>query len=199
MTTRRSSPQSHSLFEEIKARASLLRKSLAAPGEPALAAARRFQRLARLTDEPAEAIVAGAASITHGQALAVIAGELGYPSFEECKADVDARQPDATAALADVLARRLYPQGASAHLNRWVRTYPEARAAQGREFLLSYEHQFFLCGASFIEQLGLRADDPDWERIGRDWVRPADIAAWRRLNARTWQAPVSNASASAKP
>ena len=33
----------------------------------------------------------------------------------------------------------------------------------------------------FIRTMGLDPDDPDWEKIGRDWVRPMDMSARRRL------------------
>jgi hypothetical protein len=32
-----------------------------------------------------------------------------------------------------------------------------------------------------IRELGLDPADPDWERIGWDWVRPRDADAWERL------------------
>jgi hypothetical protein len=33
----------------------------------------------------------------------------------------------------------------------------------------------------YIESLGLDPDDPAWERIGRDWIRPADPQARAQL------------------
>ncbi len=35
-----------------------------------------------------------------------------------------------------------------------------------------------------VRERGLDPDDPDWERIGRDWVRPLDAAARERLAER---------------
>ena len=32
-----------------------------------------------------------------------------------------------------------------------------------------------------MRELGLDPDDPDWARIGNDWVQPRDMAAHRRL------------------
>ena len=51
-------------------------------------------------------------------------------------------------------------------------------------YLLPYRHQFLVCESEAIRLLGLDPGDPDWERIGRDWVRPADRDAWRRLRDR---------------
>jgi hypothetical protein len=35
--------------------------------------------------------------------------------------------------------------------------------------------------SNFVDSMGLDPADPDWERIGRDWARPADCAARGRL------------------
>ena len=51
-------------------------------------------------------------------------------------------------------------------------------------YLLPYRHQFVICESAGIDALGLDPDDPDWERIGYDWVRPSDPAAWARLRTR---------------
>jgi hypothetical protein len=32
-----------------------------------------------------------------------------------------------------------------------------------------------------VRELGLDPADPDWERIGWDWVRPKDADAWEKL------------------
>lgn len=76
------------------------------------------------------------------------------------------------------------PMGAC--LNRWFLTYEEARESLEAEggYLLPYRQQFFVTGPEAVRELGLDPQDPDWERIGRDWVRPADQEAWRRLAGR---------------
>ena len=38
-----------------------------------------------------------------------------------------------------------------------------------------------------MRELGLDPEDPDWERIGHDWVRPQDREAWTRLCAKREQ------------
>ena len=55
---------------------------------------------------------------------------------------------------------------------------------------LAYRRDRFVAGRAFVEDLGLDPDDPDWRRIGHDWVRPRDPAArarlyWRRLRVTT--------------
>jgi hypothetical protein len=77
----------------------------------------------------------------------------------------------------------MYVPSMDVFLNRWFTTYEEAHAdreAQGG-FLLPYRDQFFVADAGAIEEMGLDSTDPDWERIGWDWVRPRDADAWERL------------------
>ena len=71
-------------------------------------------------------------------------------------------------------------------LNRWFTTYGEARAARDAEggFLFPYKHHFFVTTPAAIRELGLDPADPDWERIGWDWVHPLDRHAWERLKER---------------
>src|SRR4051794_9029658 len=80
----------------------------------------------------------------------------------------------------------MYVPRMSAVLSRWFTSYDEARAAREAEggFLLPFKNQFFVTTGEAIRELGLDPDDPDWERIGWDWVRPRDQEAWERLRAR---------------
>ena len=77
----------------------------------------------------------------------------------------------------------MYVSRMDAFLNRWFVTYEAAREAldSAGGFLLPYRHQFFVSSPDAIRELGLDPDDPDWERIGWDWVRPADLEARERL------------------
>ena len=54
----------------------------------------------------------------------------------------------------------MYVSSMAVFLNRWYASYDHARAAR---------------------EPGLDPLDPDWERIGWDWVRPLDTGAWQRL------------------
>jgi hypothetical protein len=65
-------------------------------------------------------------------------------------------------------------------LNRWFTTYEAARAAREADggYLLPFKHESFVADRAAIVELGL---DPDWARIGGEWVRPLDSAAWTRL------------------
>ena len=77
----------------------------------------------------------------------------------------------------------MYVPRMDAFLNRWFPTYEEARALLDAEggFLLPYRKHFLVTQADAVRELGLDPDDPDWQRIGFDWVRPADDEAWQRL------------------
>lgn len=77
----------------------------------------------------------------------------------------------------------MYDGSMSVFLNRWFGTYEDARAALEADggYLFPYRHHFFVAEAGAVRELGLDPADPDWERIGWDWVRPLDRDAWERL------------------
>lgn len=68
-------------------------------------------------------------------------------------------------------------------LNHWYSNYDDAWEAREQEggFLFPYRHHYFVAEADAVRELGLDPDDPDWELIGWDWVRPLDTEAWTRL------------------
>ena len=80
----------------------------------------------------------------------------------------------------------MYVHSMAVYLNRWYATYEDAKASRAAEggYLFPYEHQYFIANAGAVRELGLDPLDPDWERIGWDWVRPLDPAAWERLRAK---------------
>ena len=47
--------------------------------------------------------------------------------------------------------------------------------------MLAYRQHFFITDRHFIKTLGLNPDDPDWELIGRDWVKPKRSEGRERL------------------
>ena len=80
----------------------------------------------------------------------------------------------------------MYVDSMAVFLNRWFTSYEEARDARAREggYLFPYQHHFFVADGDAVRELGLEPSDPDWERIGWDWVRPLDSEAWERLKAK---------------
>lgn len=77
----------------------------------------------------------------------------------------------------------MYVEGMTRFLNRWFAHYEQARASLEKEggYLFPYKSQFFITEREAIRELGLDPDDPDWELIGRDWVKPLDLPAYERL------------------
>lgn len=151
-----------SILEDLKAQARILHRRATAGDAAALA------RLGN-TDEP----------IKRRHCLSALARELGFDGWPHAVAVLSGRPTDDFGTL-------LYPPEGSGHSNIWCATYDEAhdiRAEHGG-YLLAYKHQFFIVDRYFIETLGLDPDDPDWERIGRDWVQPLEPEARGRLYAR---------------
>ena len=79
----------------------------------------------------------------------------------------------------------MYVARMDAILNRWFTTYAEARASLRAEggYLFPYRDQYFVTLREGVRELGIDPDDPDWERVGWDWVQPRDPEAWERLRA----------------
>jgi hypothetical protein len=142
-------------------------------GEPRqrLVASRRFVQTF------GEAPKADEAQLKH--ALALIAAERGAASWTAYKARVEAGLPSVDTA-------RLFARGTGILLQPWCKTHAEAKAEQAKSggTLFPYRRQYVLVGDDFLEALNLDPADPDWGRIGRDWVEPADGEAFERLSAK---------------
>lgn len=80
----------------------------------------------------------------------------------------------------------MYVPSMDAIVSRWFTTYEEARTSLDAEggYLLPHQEQYFVTSPEAIRELGLDPDDPDWARIGWDWVRPCDPMARERLRQR---------------
>jgi len=170
-------------LRECKIRASLLLKALrSADRERALAAAERFRVLPRFAALAPERIAAWSGEIRRKHALAVVAAELGYRSWVELRDACEAEHPGRP-----VNVERLFAGPASdVFLNHWCRTYEEARTVHERAdgFLFPYRAHFVVCPPGVLAARGVDPFDPDWRRIGHDWVRPRDQAAFARLTRR---------------
>lgn len=104
--------------------------------------------------------------------LAVVAREAGFDGWPHLVAVISGEK-------SDDFGTTLYRHGGSAHWNIWSASYDEAASIRKDHggYLLPYKHQFFIVDQYFIETIGLNPDDPNWEKIGRDWVRPASLEA----------------------
>ena len=163
----------HQPPSEYRIRAKRLLKQLkqSESEETAMEAGARFLRLQSFSGMSASQIMENLENVKLKHALAALALEEGYGSWRELKASAEATGP------------KMYDPRMDTFLNRWFVRYGNARASLEEEggFLLPYKRQFFICETGAIKMLGLDPDDPDWELIGHDWVKPRDREAWLRL------------------
>ena len=157
------------VISDLKAQARILHRQVVEHDAGAVA---RVQRLAELHGDPTTL----PARITRRHCLTVIARDLGFQGWQHAVAvlrGTDARD----------FGTLLYPKGAEVHCNIWSASYDEARAIREQHggYLLAYRRHFFIADRHFIDTLGLDPGDPDWQLIGRDWVKPTQADARERL------------------
>ncbi|RKH11970.1 hypothetical protein D7X74_24415 [Corallococcus sp. CA047B] len=168
-------------LHECKVRASLLLKDLDSPDTArATRAAERMRALPFFASLPLGQVLARRDTVKHKHGLTVIAREAGHATWALLKQALE------SVSAPGLDTRVFFQKGPAVFLNRWCATYEEAAAslaAQGG-FLFPFRHQYFVCEAGFLQALGIDVKDPDWERLGHDWVRPRDPAAKARLEAK---------------
>ena len=173
----------HHNLEEYRIRASRLMKELrGADPVAALHAAGRLQVLSAWAGMTTEQVRDARDRVQRKHALAVVAREGGFQDWLDLRASVD-DSPDETG----FDTTKLFPPRNAVLLNHWFARYEEARQVLDENptrYLFPYRHQYVLCEAGLLENLGVDAADPDWDRIGRDWVKPRDMEARSRLAVR---------------
>lgn len=157
--------------------------------EASLAAARRLQRLAVFADLRVTDLLARPGLVRCKHALAAIAEEEGFSSWGELKriCERGADRPRACARAGGGRAGSEFrPPRAAGALHRWFSSHAAARRhlESTGGFLFPYLDHCFVCDADTVRALGLDPEDPDWERMGRDWIDPADREARMRLEAK---------------
>lgn len=160
----------HRLYEG-KIKASLLLKNLRSEDlETAQQSARRFQILPLYSALDSELIILQSKTVRLKHALEVIALEHGVSDWSRFKRKIT--EEDC-----------LYPQTWSAHFNTWYANYDEAKDHLNKVggYLLRYRQHYFICENGYIRALGLGEFQAEWERIGYDWVKPADVLSWNVL------------------
>ena len=107
------------------------------------------------------------------EAYGILARTAGFTSWQDMKATLE-------------LHELLRPAQASALWSVWYGSHEEALAHLQSHggYLLPYQQQFFICDTDYIRALGLQGDEPELARVGRDWARPLDTAAFTRLLGR---------------
>lgn len=164
---------------ELKIRAEILHKRLAAGSADAIARLRALPEMRR-ADERALAAMAG--DVRRKHCLAIVARECGFSGWEHAHRVLggDPQETD--------FGTLLHGDGMSSFLKPWFANYEEARAFLddasrdgARRYLLVHRRDFFVADRHFIESLGLEPDDADWQAIDWSWPRPKDPDARRRL------------------
>jgi hypothetical protein len=146
-------------------------------GEPE--ALKRLRVLRELRDaEPAQI----ARTIQRRHCLTASAVNVGFRSWEHALSVLD-ENDDGDGGTKD-FGTLLYPDSCFGHWNIWSADYEEARGIRETHggYLLAYRRQFLIVDRHYIESLGLDPDDPDWDAIGRDWVKPHAREARARLD-----------------
>lgn len=167
-------------LHEYKVRASLLLKDLDSPDTArATRAAERMRALPFFAALSLGEVLARRDSVKHKHGLSVVAREAGHATWTDLKQALEARE-------GRLDTRALFQKGQSVFLNRWFSSYEDAARSLESQggFLFPFRTQCFVCEADFLQALGIDPRDADWERMGRDWVRPRDAAAKDRLEAK---------------
>jgi len=171
------------LVEDLKHKARVLHDAARA-GEPAA-----LCRLRTLPELRAHDDAALASAVLRRHCLGALAHALGFTGWPHARAVLGGEAVGEAVDLGTLMHR----ESGGAYWNIWSASYEEASAIRKDHggFLLAYKRQFLIVESYFIESIGLDPDDPDWGRIGRDWPRPLDRAAWTRLTARAIEARLS--------
>ena len=173
------------VISDLKAQARILHRHIVEQEPVALA---RAQQLAELRGVDTAALPR---LIRRRHCLAVIARELGFQGWSHAAAVLRGTDSSDFGTL-------LYPTGAHVHWNIWSASYDEARTIRQQHggYLLAYRQHFFITDRHFIKTLGLNPDDPDWELIGRDWVKPKRSEGRERLYGKLIRQRMNGATAS---
>lgn len=162
------------VLAHLKIVARSLHKQVAKKAPLAVARLRVVPGFAPSTD----AEIAGAAKRRH--CLTVVAMELGFRGWAQLAHVLEDGEEGAD------FGTILCPKRMMPHQNIWVANYLEAQQIRDEHggFLLPYKEQFFIADGDFLLDLGLDPEVEDWERMGRDWVKPDDLNVRARFYAR---------------
>lgn len=116
--------------------------------------------------------------IRRREALEVIARESGFRDWSDFRVSVGkpVRGFDTTKLFRAPFTAR--------YLNLWLKDYNEGRQALAEDpslFLFPHKQHFVVCDPGLLRALGVNPEDPDWQAIGHDWVKPGDLEARARL------------------
>ncbi len=180
-------------IQDFKVKASILLKQFR-KGElsVARAAAQKFLQLAEFADLSANELLQKQNRVQHKHALAVIALESKAQTWTELKQQTERKsrlnELRSKFAKSEADQYTVFQPNRNrkfmGFINDWYADYDSARAHLDKAggFLLPYKTQYFIVQAAYIEALGLDPNDPDWQKINFDWIKPADADAFVRLS-----------------
>ena len=169
-------------IRELKTRAELLHHALQT-GEPS--AVLRLRAWPSCAGPPRTSLTAFLPDVQRKHTLAIVAREAGFDDWAHAHTLL-------SGGTAESFGTLLCPPTLAAHWNIWSAHYDEARSIRREHggYLLAYKQHFFIADRYYIEALGLDPEDTDWERMGRDWVRPAyggaQAAVWEGVGVQGW-------------
>lgn len=175
-------------IERLKTQANFLLKDLNnATKEPAQNAAERFLQLPFLKYSNAANILADKSFFRLKHAYHVLAIEAGHTNWVSLREQL-------------IKEDCMYHSGCSTYLNIWFANYNEAYAyfIKNGGYLLSYRQYFYVCNAEVIKVLKLDKCQAEWEAIGYNWVKPANINAYNRIYKQAKQNYLSRKTAKKK-
>lgn len=138
----------------------------------------RFRRLRGWQELDDSGIGNRLAALNQARCLELLALEAGHASWSQYAALLQGPPGDDEATELYLLNKSEF------NLNVWCPSYEAARTYLDTHrgfYLLQYKGSFFLAQEGHIRGLGLDPGDPDWEKIGWDWVQPKDLEARDRL------------------
>ncbi len=178
-----SSEQPHLSLSSYKRQANLLQRDLSSEDPNVQEAAWQRLSLLKQFSDLSSSSPDVLDQIQHKHLLQVIAKEAGFVSWVALKRYLDAQAGEGEYAIEPDW--ETFFGSPCGFLNHWFASYEAAKAYRDQEggYLFPYKSHCLVAGEGMIAALGCDPHDPDWERIGFDWVEPICPHAWHRLKS----------------
>ena len=108
-------------------------------------------------------------NIQRRHCLDIQAREIGFDNWLHAKCLLEGRDHESFGTF-------LHPGRCHGFTNIWLATYDEARAINETKkgHLIGYKKQFMIVGDHYMEVVGIPANATDYQKMGRDWIKPKD-------------------------
>jgi hypothetical protein len=157
-------------LRELKTQASFLLKDLHSQSDLSLQSANRLLQISDFSGKTENWLIQHAGSIQLKHAYSVIAYENGYKTWADLKHFV-------------IENDCLYRPSGVAYVHQWFNNYQQAETyfKEHGGYLLMFWNDFVVCGKEYISSIGLGNYQEQWDKIGRNWAKPADNNAFQFL------------------